>query len=597
MMRFNVNGRYLDLYNDTELTFARKNILFAFDDIEVSRTAEFDVPATPQNNAIFERANDPALYGTKGRVKIEAQLQYDGGVEDGYIYITACSRDKYSCMFVFGELVTLQEIRDLKIKDYAPALSTSVRDGFKNANLSSVTLFDTIAYRNGYDRAPIREYMSDEAAYITTTFGAYPLPSYNLLLLIAHACTQNSIVFDYSAATSEAKKVRIKVAAPATRKETDEFDVRVHGNSTSLTGSTDSPYITTDTATAVYYRSGSTNGWSLTCIHTRYTGVKIQIAEDTPDTLFMIDISSYIANPQADFVFYGDYSCGKSGVITGTPLAGREIEVERGKLLAFATSEMIVRGASEWGLAPLMPSGVDVDMSCTIVAAAEFAASGDTVFLRDQLKEDMTIIEMLKYAAVITGNLLFWNEAQQTISLVSGVNYNNIQTLGDIISLDDVRRGFLSFAQANIITLIPNSSSEQSEITLYSIINASIEERNTLYDMPYSQGVEVNAYPIEENTKDVLCVDYSETGEYIAKAPTLILAGDNIYAEPYKITGNNTISQLCSKGTAIKVSVVMSLAAFTAIKERQVLQLRGQYYVWTKAQWSQGVATFELNKI
>lgn len=112
MMQFNIAGKYLDLYADTSLQFSRKNILFAFDDAEVSRTASFDIPASPKNNDIFQLANDAARDGSLARTRLPAQLQYSGGVENGYLYITGAERDKYTAIFVFGELFNLKEIRE-----------------------------------------------------------------------------------------------------------------------------------------------------------------------------------------------------------------------------------------------------------------------------------------------------------------------------------------------------------------------------------------------------------------------------------------------------------------------------------------------------
>lgn len=112
MMQFNIAGKYLDLYADTSLQFSRKNILLAFDTAEVSRTASFDIPASPKNNDIFQLANDVARDGSLARTKLPAQLQYSGGVENGYLYITGAARDRYTAIFVFGELLGLKELRD-----------------------------------------------------------------------------------------------------------------------------------------------------------------------------------------------------------------------------------------------------------------------------------------------------------------------------------------------------------------------------------------------------------------------------------------------------------------------------------------------------
>ena len=143
MMQFNIGGKYLDLYADTDLQFTRKNLLFAFDSAEVSRTASFEIPASPKNNAIFALANDAARDGANARMRFPAQLQYSGGVENGYFYVMSAERDKYSCIFIFGELLGLKEIKDEgKIADIYPYDTICVQPTSMNATKSNARVWD-----------------------------------------------------------------------------------------------------------------------------------------------------------------------------------------------------------------------------------------------------------------------------------------------------------------------------------------------------------------------------------------------------------------------------------------------------------------------
>ena len=115
MIAFLVNGDFLDLYETTTFQVSRKNSIFAFDSMEVTRSASFDIPATPKNNRILQIANSPAQLGTMARTKIATEMQYSGGVETGYLYITKATETKYTVMFTYGELLTLKTLRENKV--------------------------------------------------------------------------------------------------------------------------------------------------------------------------------------------------------------------------------------------------------------------------------------------------------------------------------------------------------------------------------------------------------------------------------------------------------------------------------------------------
>ena len=106
------HGFYLDLPQDFGLSLTTKNILFAFDDAEVSRSVSFNLPATPNNNKIMYCANDPARGGGQARITLDCQLQYSAGVANGRLHVTGCDKSSYKCILTFGELLPLKRLRE-----------------------------------------------------------------------------------------------------------------------------------------------------------------------------------------------------------------------------------------------------------------------------------------------------------------------------------------------------------------------------------------------------------------------------------------------------------------------------------------------------
>ena len=95
MIRFNVDGEYLELPADFSLQFQKKNILFAFENIECERSTSFDIPATPTNDRIFALAKVVQMHGAGMRKRYTAQMQASGVSKDGYLYVDAYEGGKY----------------------------------------------------------------------------------------------------------------------------------------------------------------------------------------------------------------------------------------------------------------------------------------------------------------------------------------------------------------------------------------------------------------------------------------------------------------------------------------------------------------------
>lgn len=112
MMQLLCDGVLLDLYDNAEVQFTHENPLFAFDDLKCERTSSFKLPTTPTNDKVFNLARIPAYDGEGMRRKFTAQLQMGAAVRDGYLYVGSFDGKDYNCIFVTGELVGLQQIKD-----------------------------------------------------------------------------------------------------------------------------------------------------------------------------------------------------------------------------------------------------------------------------------------------------------------------------------------------------------------------------------------------------------------------------------------------------------------------------------------------------
>lgn len=140
------NNIKLDLYADASLQFKHTNPLFAFDKLECERTTQFKLPSTPTNDRAFLLARVPAYVGTGMRRKFAAQLQVGTIVKDGYLYVSEFDGKDYTAIFVTGELIGLQAVKNAgKLSDWFIRNDTAQ---WGVINTPSSVLFQTLRYAN-----------------------------------------------------------------------------------------------------------------------------------------------------------------------------------------------------------------------------------------------------------------------------------------------------------------------------------------------------------------------------------------------------------------------------------------------------------------
>lgn len=128
MIHFEYNGKKIELKEGTNLGLSFKNIYFSFDNIELSRTAQFDIPATPNNNAVFGFPHILATDGKGMRSKYENVTLVNGSIRIvGTLVISQYANGVYKCSFLFGDKLGLIGIKNAgKLNE---ALGTNDEEG------------------------------------------------------------------------------------------------------------------------------------------------------------------------------------------------------------------------------------------------------------------------------------------------------------------------------------------------------------------------------------------------------------------------------------------------------------------------------------
>lgn len=569
MMRFNIKGDFLDLPANFNIQLKRKNIYYVFDNIEVERSTSFTVPATQNNIAIFGWSNDYHRYGEVMRKKIEAQLQMNGVVKNGVLHVSKFSNDAFECMFVTGELLGLQGIKDLG--DWAQFISDS-----EGVELDSMT---RLAMNSAdYDAARI-EYQTD----------GYIQPSWLLPYYAAQACANADVNVKWDNIAERLAGMRIVIGSRNGVAETAAKLTRTY-----LAAETsETPYPTLngfsidalvdifDTQTSEYpifkYDQNAVQYYGYVTHLVARQDVVLKFDAETSADLFI----GY-SQQNGTFAFLGDYVLNTDGSTTGDPLAGKEVAITTGQAFVLISKNDLLTGDfGGWEIA-------NETITANVTVAGEDEQPNDAyIRVKDNVPE-LTIVELLKTIAAVTGTILSYEKGK--IVFIDDVANGDLIELNRAIKWDNMSRTFADYAQQNIIQYESDERILSSDriLNIYTIDNKNIAAKNELQTIPFSEGSSF----IDYAGRSVAYIS-SEFEGYT------LLNGEKGYSYMTRILlpQNESIAGLLTQSTSISLQVRMTELEFESIKNNTILLFDNASWIWTDIVWNKNVATLSLSKV
>lgn len=565
MMRFNVNGQYLELPADFSIQFQKKNILFSFDNMECERSTSFDIPATPTNDRIFELSRQVQNTGSGMRKRYDAELQGSGVTKRGYLYVSSADKSAYNVIFVTGEQLGLQAIRNAgKLADFLHLSNTTVY----SVNGSSPAVGESSIWAGVNYKKPT---------------GALIRPSIRLGQL--YDAIFSTLGVTHSQIPSAAASIRI---IPHDIKGIQAENVTLQEQSRPMAMDGTYPVcleVSNSLLGDVIYYSAARVARRENNGATTYTGtarvfyakqnIVITFPDDWNDDLFIGRfLSSYNQNEEyllEIFEFLGDRSFDRNKKITGESLRGRTVEIEQGgDFLIISKNDYVY----EQGSGGLREGWSFTGGDCSVEIEGEEITSGAYVRLQDNLPE-ITAVDLFKYIAAFSGKMLNYDDK-------NGITFDNLdfetwknKEIKDILTFENITCGFSDYAQRNVLQFADKMGID------YTIENVNLTEEKELQNIPFTQGVGV---------ADAIYIDDKTEGDVVGTN------GGGDYLARFELIKNAGLQKLCDASTGVTIKARMSLLEYNNISAKTLLYHDGVLYVWTDAQWSNGVATFKLYK-
>lgn len=577
MTSFNVGGRYIDLPANFNLQFVKKNALFAFDDLECERTTSFAVPKTPNNMQIFGFANDFHQYGAAMRTRVEAQMQNGVVVKNGYLYVSKFSGDNFDCIFVTGELLFLQKIRDLG--DWSEFIPTDILCAMDE---------ETILASNSENVEAARvEYKTDGRVQ----------PSWLLPRLAELACVNAGASVQWGDTLRLLSGYRIIAGKAKGARETSVTLTRTWLAEQVPYNNDDTPVTNTMTAAGlggllvseIYpypifsVETATAQQW--------YGKVEVVVAkqdlilsfpDDTPATLFLGTLPQY----GGAFNFLGGYTLNRGGTVSGEPLAGREVEIPTGTNFCLVTNADLLDGDpvfEAWRIA-------NVTLSVTVSVHGKDEQPNNAIIRACDNVPEMTIAEMLKVIAALTGRIL--SVESGAVVFVENLYGDTMRDNLRVINWSDLSRTFSDYAQRNVVQFASDEEIPTGDRmnVVYTIDNVNITSEKELLTIPMSEG------------------GYVLDGAYYAQSKTLYIRGDfdgytlgvglaGVYMKRVDLPKNSTLQGLLNVSTSVTMECQCTALDFERLSFGTRIWFDGAAWVWTEAQWSKDVARFTLARI
>lgn len=619
MVLFSVNGQALDMPAGLSLQFQRKNILFAFDSIQVERTTNFSIPATPKNMRIFGFSNSHLTSGSDMRVKIPATLTYGVLTKTGVLHISKYNvkNKTFECVFLTGELEQLKRVKDAGnlSEYYYPQAVAEI--GGSSTGLDS--LWGVVPYDQNY---PFEGEQYD---------GSFP--SYNIKKVIEGAfsalgvsCSIGEFANDLRVVPSQMKRGTLvkfdSVPTVGTKKNALRFSDTI-GTFFSTVGE---DIACNNIVCEVHdYGTGFSKAWRFVRDELAFNidgfsfrdNVTLTFPDTFPSNIALVRIISGDGLQPFDFVegFVGDYRyyfdpytgdwTAEDGLYS---LAGLSVDIPANTPVGFLRMDGNFQTKSPTDFAY---GYEDIALAMPEYSDGMPAFSGEfemrytdeaMVSLYDNL-EERKITDILKDVAAIGGVLI---DVRGGV-VVLDRDFSEVLTkaadieLRDVVSVSTLTRTFSDYAQRNTINFEKSKNvKDVDRVSLeYLINNKNIQAENELLTIGWSEGG--SKLPADEDAQALIAV-YPNTVEDInADIPMIASVEDFVAADFYMtragIKRNPLVARLVEKSTSISVTVRMKMFDFDRIASDTVFWFNGSRWVWTEAKWSKDTVTLELAQL
>ena len=570
-MKIYINGKQLDTYAKS-VSIKKTNNLWKFGKAEFERTQTISVPATNNNKALLDFANEFRTQSSVARGYVDCLTELDGVVKPARLYVSGYKGGEFSCILTFGK--ELQSM-DVKLSEYIGEIEDfntvlGLTKNFKELNLydkegnaikrfcvlfsyilglinsKGVSLIDYNAFTMGslgyavdYNSTNIGEVGGTKSVILSRVYGTKSTSSANKTPIFSYSFDY-ALLNNYKAKTDYTLLMSTEYDGATLYKSyyapleyyQFPFDIVLRFGS----GCSDYAIGVLGTGTTYHDAFSSLRG------HYRGDGW-LEVSEDLSNTDVTIP-----ANTKFILLQYNDFY---DGSVSHPAIPGVFLSV-RGLYYA------------DYG-------GVANTFNNISIVLPIF---------NYKFIPDITVYQLLQTLAAYKGKLLYFNGSKYTLASVSYVTSSvHNEFNADIVAADsyEVSDKAFDFAQHNIAKYK----------------SGSVEIDYRVYNVHLSE------------TKDILSIPF-DGGNFVAGGSTIFRLADKLPAIG-NVNGNNLMFSHISKiggfeafitnTRQVKIKFRMSYLDFDDVSELDCIRYKGALLQWVDLTWSDGWCTATLQTV
>lgn len=562
MVTFNIIGTgFLDVGADG-IGFKQDNHQWRFSDITFGRSVEFDVPATDRNKRLLGYGDDPAMDGMMLRTRNECQMVYDGGAVNGRIEVRSFKGDCFGCVFYFGANFP----SDMPLSD-VPIGDTSINWSYKTPV---------------YPADQIPQDVADVAfvSYERDATGIPPLPTMELRRLLG--------------LVGDALGINYEIEIPAwyrivfaTLNGSDEETVTLSMsaiNAAAVTATTLFEVADIDLQSASSVVFGQYVGGTTT----PSKGFKVlydtdvTFPSDMPANVFIVKWYSRL----------GGYAAINADPQTGRvqPLAGKTVALEHNGIYFFATKHP--RAFSPFY--GYEASSIPLPYAYTVKAARSSSLRVTEDWNLRYNMPEMTVFDLFRSAALATGRELLIEE-DGTVHIKRTAYGNDFKAIEGVVAVDEVARNVEAWGEDTRRAVLRFDSDEAVKTRIeavYEVDNANMEGEEE-HVSKFSEG--------EQGGGGIFISDFDGTPQdftiRVGKPTIAYVDNTKKVMQRVPVPIIDGYEDVALNSTSVRLRLLSGEAEFFALKPQTTFVWRGMAYVWTSAEWSDGVLSLTLQKV
>lgn len=568
-MKIYINGKQLDTYAKS-VSVKKTNNLWKFGKAEFERTQTISVPATNNNKALLDFADEFRTQSSVARGYVECLTELDGVVKPARLYVSGYKGSEFSCILTFGK-----ELQSLDVK-----LSEAVDFGSTPVFLGQ--------YANDFDikGAYDKDGNAIERVVISNDFIVKNL---NLDFLDKEAFDDGylniGVMVDISKDDIlEKSKTTPVVIGRRYGGLSDDQSALLTAYTMSLNNEYLQSFKVIEQYDGVLLPNGELIPNVICQVMNNNAGTRTYYYANIEYYKFPFDVDLYFGQGNNNTILYydglrelvgikqRDKDSAMGAVSNGKPITGKTIRISAGEKFGVMSADDIFLNYNPDGVGAIVVNGFFFDRS----SISSFNISVNFPRIIADMLPDITVFNFLQVIAAYKGEMLYFDGEKYTLTDLSDITNTPKEFKADIVAADsyEVTDKAFDFAQNNWI-----KSKSGIQKTLYGVQNVHLSENKDLLNVPFDTGSNmIGVLNVSENLP--------ASGRIGSKSLNVV-----------SFLRNGNLVDILENTRQVKIKFRMSYLDFDDVAELDCIRYKGALLQWVDLTWSDGWCTATLQTV